>query len=75
MYRAADLLLFDDIQYYCDKEVSCDALFDLYEYLRNSGKQIVITADRPLEELHMQYDSGIRLIKHLIYGTVVSLNE
>lgn len=52
-YRNADLLLVDDIQYLADRQGSQDEFFKLFEYLFENNKQIVITSDRPANELNI----------------------
>lgn len=50
-YRSADILLVDDIQFLAGKTGSQEEFFKLFEILYENNKQIVITSDRPAEEL------------------------
>lgn len=44
--REVDVLLVDDIQFFCSKIKTQDAFFTVFQTLYNAGKQIVLTADR-----------------------------
>lgn len=52
-YQTADLLLVDDIQYLADKQGSQDEFFKIFEILFNNNKQIIVTSDRPANELNI----------------------
>ncbi len=67
VYRSADLLLVDDVQFFKGKERTQMEFFHTFNTLYQAGKQVVLSMDRPPNEL-TEIES--RLLSRLQWGLV-----
>lgn len=69
-YRNVDVLLIDDVHFLKNKEATQEELFHTFNELYGNGKQIVLSSDRPPEELHGLQD---RLVSRFRWGLVADI--
>ncbi len=50
-YQLVDVLILDDVQFFNRAEKSQDAFFAIFNHLHQSGKQLVLTSDKPPKDL------------------------
>ncbi len=51
LYKQMDVLIIDDIQFLVGREKTQDLFFQIFNILHQSGKQIVLTSDKPPKDL------------------------
>ena len=64
-YQMIDVLIIDDIQFFHKAEKSQDAFFSIFNHLHQSGKQLVLTSDKPPKDLEGVQD---RLLSRFRWG-------
>ena len=69
-YRKVDLLIIDDIQFFGGKKETQEEFAHVFNVLHHSGKQIVLSTDRPPREID---DIEERLLSRFQGGLVVDL--
>lgn len=69
-YCQVDLLLVDDVQFLKNKEKTQEEFFHTFDYLHTRGRQIVLTSDRPPNELTKLED---RLRTRFEWGLIVDV--
>ncbi|MBQ1167771.1 MAG: chromosomal replication initiator protein DnaA [Bacteroidales bacterium] len=71
VYQAIDVLIIDDVHEFAEKSGSQKALFQIFNYLHQSQKQLILTSDKPPVEL-----AGLeqRLLSRFKWGLSVELS-
>ncbi len=70
-FRTVDALVIDDIQFLREREQSQEEFFHTYNALYNSGKQIILSADSPPNEIP---SIEARLISRFNWGLVARID-
>ncbi len=50
-YQAMDVIIMDDVHNFTNKEKTQDIFFHIFNHLHQSGKQIILTSDKPPKDL------------------------
>ncbi|MBR4435675.1 MAG: chromosomal replication initiator protein DnaA [Clostridia bacterium] len=69
-YRSLDVLLIDDIQFIGGKDATELEFFNVFNDLKNAGKQIIITSDKPPKDVPLLEE---RLKTRIGWGLVVDI--
>ncbi len=70
-YQMIDVLIIDDIQFLANKAKTQEIFFNIFNELHQSGKQIILTSDRPPKDLQ---DVENRLISRFKWGLSADLS-
>lgn len=71
-YQSVDVLIVDDIQYFSGLDKTQDTFFHIFNYLQQSHKQLILTADRSPMDLK---DIEERLLTRFKWGLVAELES
>ncbi|MFT4740722.1 MAG: chromosomal replication initiator protein [Algoriphagus sp.] len=71
-YMQVDVLIIDDVQFLSGKEKTQETFFHIFNHLHQSGKQIVMTSDRPPRDLDGMED---RLLSRFKWGLTADLQN
>ncbi|HRD80626.1 MAG: chromosomal replication initiator protein DnaA [Saprospiraceae bacterium] len=69
-YQQIDVLIIDDIQFFANKFKMQEIFFNIFNQLHQSGRQIIMTSDRPPKDLEGIED---RLISRFKWGLTADL--
>ncbi len=70
-YRKADLLIVDDVQFFKKKERTQEEFFHTFNELHMNGKRIILSTDRPPNEIGLQK----RLTSRFLAGLMVDIHS
>ena len=65
-YQLIDVLIIDDVQEFAEKKGTQGAFFHIFNYLHQSGKQLILTSDKPpvdLQVLPPAYETRLAILQ------------
>ena len=71
-YLQVDALIIDDVQFFGNKEKTQEIFFHIFNHLHQSGKQIIMTSDRPPKDLQGLEE---RLLSRFKWGLTADLQQ
>ena len=71
-YQSVDVLIVDDIQYFSDLKGTQNTFFQIFNYLQQSHKQLILTSDRSPMELRGIQD---RLLSRFKWGLAAEITR
>lgn len=71
-YQTIDVLIIDDVQEFANWKSTQNTFFHIFNYLQQSGKQIIMTCDKAPSELH---DMEERLITRFKWGLTAEIEK
>jgi chromosomal replication initiator protein len=71
-YLQVDVLIIDDVQFFEGKEKTQEIFFHIFNHLHQTGKQIIMTSDRPPRDLNGLME---RLVSRFKWGLTADLQQ
>lgn len=71
-YQTIDVLIIDDVQEFANWKSTQNTFFHIFNYLQQSGRQIIMTCDKAPSELH---DMEERLITRFKWGLTAEIEK
>lgn len=69
-YQLIDVLILDDVQFFSNRAKTQDVFFHLFNHLHQSGKQLILTSDRPPKDLEGMEE---RLLSRFKWGLTADI--
>jgi chromosomal replication initiator protein DnaA len=71
-YQMIDVLILDDVQYFADKQGTQEVFFQIFNYLHQHQKQLILTSDKAPVDLNGMEE---RLLSRFKWGLAADLQE